>query len=46
MGKAYKQVKARKGAGGVDNVEIDGLYDCIKENLDSIKEQIRERKCV
>ena len=25
-------------------MEIDGLYDYIKENRDSIKEQIRERK--
>jgi retron-type reverse transcriptase len=44
MNEAYKRVKANKGAGGVDNMEIDELPEYIRENWDSIKEQIRERK--
>ena len=32
MNLAYKRVKANKGAGGVDGVEMDELYDYIKEN--------------
>jgi retron-type reverse transcriptase len=27
MNLAYKRVKANKGAGGVDGVELEGLYD-------------------
>ena len=44
MNLAYKKVKANKGAGGVDGVELEGLSDYIKENWKSIKEQIRERR--
>ena len=43
MNFAYKKVKANRGAGGVDGVEMDELYDYIKENWESIKEQIKER---
>ena len=38
MNLAYKRVKANKGAGGVDGVELEGLHDYIKENRKSIKE--------
>ena len=44
MNLAYKRVKANKGAGGVDGVEMDELYDYIKENWKSIKEQIEQRQ--
>ena len=44
MNLAYKRVKANKGAGGVDGVEIEGLYDYIKENWKSIREQIEQRQ--
>ena len=44
MNLAYKRVKANKGAGGVDGVEMDELYGYIKENWESIKEQIEQRK--
>ena len=44
MNLAYKRVKANKGAGGVDGVEIEELYGYIKENWKSIKEQIEQRQ--
>ena len=44
MNEAYKRVKAKKGACGVDDMEIEDLPEYIRENWDSIKEQIRERK--
>ena len=37
MNLAYKRVKANKGAGGVDGVEMDELYDYIRENWKSIR---------
>ena len=43
MNLAYKRVKANKGAGGIDEVEVDELYSYIKENWKSIEEQIRQR---
>ena len=43
MNLAYKRVKANKGAGGIDEVEVDELYNYIKENWKSIEEQIRQR---
>lgn len=44
MNTAYKRVCANKGTGGVDGVTVEELRDYIKENWDSIKEQIRQRK--
>lgn len=44
MNEAYKRVKTKNGAGGVDDMEIEDLPEYIRENWDSIKEQIRERK--
>lgn len=44
MNEAYKRVKANKGAGGVDDMEIEELAGYIRENWDSIREQIRERR--
>ena len=44
MNAAYKRVCANKGAGGVDDVTVEQLSDYIKENWDSIREQIRQRK--
>lgn len=43
MNEAYKKVCANKGAGGGDGMEIEELDGYIRENWDSIKEQIRKR---
>jgi len=43
MNEAYKKVCANKGAGGVDGMEIEELDGYIRENWDSIREQIRGR---
>ena len=44
MNLAYKRVCANKGAGGVDGVTIEELGNYIRDNWDSIKEQIRQRR--
>ena len=44
MNTAYKRVCSNKGAGGVDGVSVEALGDYIKENWDSIRNQIRSRK--
>ena len=44
MNAAYKRVCANKGAGGVDGVTVEELGDYIKENWDSIRNQIRSRE--
>ena len=44
MNAAYKRVCANKGAGGVDEVTVEELGDYIRENWDSIRDQIRHRE--
>ena len=44
MNAAYKRVCTNKGAGGVDGVTVEELGDYIKENWESIREQIRHRE--
>ena len=44
MNAAYKRVCANKGAGGVDGMTVDELGDYIRENWNSIREQIRRRE--
>ena len=41
---AQKRVYANKGAGGVDEIGIKELSEYMKENWESIKKQIQERK--
>lgn len=43
MNEAYKKVCDNKGAGGVDGMELEELDGYIRENWNSIREQIRER---
>ena len=44
MQQAYKKVKANKGAGGVDGIEIEDINEYLKENWPDIRERIRNRK--
>ena len=44
MNIACKKVVSNKGAGGVDGVEVEDIREYIKDNWDSIKEQIRQRQ--
>ena len=44
MNAAYKRVCANNGSGGVDGVTVEELKDYIKENWNSIREQIRRRE--
>ena len=41
---AYLQVVKNKGAAGVDGMEYTELLDYLKENGESIREQLRTRK--
>ena len=44
MNKAYKRVKANKGTSGIDEITIEDAYVYIKENWESIRAEITERK--
>ena len=44
MNLAFKKVKGKKGAGGVDGVTMDEIRGYLEENWPSIKERIRKRK--
>lgn len=44
MLRAYKKVKAKQGAGGVDGIEMDDIKDYLKEHWPSIRERITKRK--
>ena len=44
LNKAYKRVKANKGAGGVDGMTIDEALVWLKENGDELLEKIRKGK--
>ena len=41
---AYKKVKANKGAGGVDGMQVDELLPYLKQHGDELVQQIREGK--
>lgn len=44
MNLAYREVKANKGASGVDGVTVEAIYGYIKKNWPDIKEKIQKRK--
>ena len=44
MNRAYKHVTAKKSSAGIDGITVDNVSDYIKENWDSIRNQIRNRK--
>ena len=44
LNKAYKQVKSNKGAGGIDGMQVDELLPYLKENQDTLIQEIREGK--
>lgn len=44
MMQAYKKVKANKGAGGVDDIDVDEVAEYLKENWADIRTRIRERR--
>ncbi len=44
MTQAYKHVKAKKGACGVDGITVDDIDEYLKENWVEIRDQIRRRK--
>jgi group II intron reverse transcriptase/maturase len=41
---AYKKVKANKGAGGVDGMQVDELLPYLQQHVDEIIQQLREGK--
>jgi retron-type reverse transcriptase len=41
---AYKKVKANKGAGGVDGMQVDELLPYLQRHVDGIIQQLREGK--
>lgn len=44
LNNAYKQVKSNKGAGGIDGMQVDELLPCLRENQNTLIQEIREGK--
>jgi group II intron reverse transcriptase/maturase len=42
LNRAYKRVKANKGAGGTDGMQVDELLPYLKENQDTLIQEIRD----
>ena len=41
---AYRQVKRNKGKGGIDGMQVDELLPFLRENLETLIQEIREGK--
>ena len=41
LNNAYKQVKSNKGAGGIDGMQVDDLLPYLRENQDTLIQEIR-----
>lgn len=44
LNQAYKQVKKNKGKGGIDGMQVDELLPFLRENQESLIQEIREGK--
>ena len=44
LNKAYKQVKKNKGKGGIDGMQVDELLPFLRENQETLIQEIREGK--
>jgi len=44
LNKAYKRVKSNKGKGGIDGMQVDELLPFLRENQESLIQEIREGK--
>ena len=44
LNNAYKQVKRNKGKGGIDSMQVDELLPFLRENQETLVQQIREGK--
>lgn len=44
LNKAYKQVRKNKGKGGIDGMQVDELLPFLRENQESLIQEIREGK--
>lgn len=44
LNKAYKRVKANKGKGGIDGMQVDELLPFLRENQEALIQEIREGK--
>ena len=44
LNRAYKRVKSNKGAGGTDGMQVDELLPYLKENQDTLIQEIRDGK--
>lgn len=44
LNQAYKRVKLNKGAGGIDGMQVDELLHFLRENQDTLIQEIRNGK--
>ncbi len=42
LNKAYKQIKANKGSGGIDGMQVDELLPYLRENQETLIQKIRD----